>query len=39
MVAAYLKQRLEEAGLDRVFGVAGNYAAPFLDSVLVENGQ
>jgi indolepyruvate decarboxylase len=35
-VAAYLKQRLEEAGLDRVFGVAGNYVAPFLDTILAD---
>ncbi len=33
-VAGYLKQRLEQAGLDRLFGVAGNYAAPFLDTIL-----
>jgi TPP-dependent 2-oxoacid decarboxylase len=37
-VAAYLKQRLEELGLDRLFGVAGNYTAPFLDTIL-EDGQ
>ncbi|HXT15467.1 MAG TPA: thiamine pyrophosphate-binding protein [Gemmatimonadaceae bacterium] len=33
-VAAYLKRRLEELGLDRVFTVAGNYTAPFLDTIL-----
>lgn len=35
-VAAYLQYRLEELGLDHVFGVAGNYTAPFLDTI-VEN--
>jgi indolepyruvate decarboxylase len=33
-VAGYLKQRLEELGLERLFVVAGNYAAPFLDTIL-----
>ncbi|SOD89710.1 alpha-keto acid decarboxylase family protein [Spirosoma fluviale] len=33
-VAEYLKQRLEQVGLDRLFGVAGNYTAPFLNTVL-----
>lgn len=33
-VAGYLKQRLEELGLERLFGVAGNYTAPFLDTIL-----
>ena len=33
-VAGYLKTRLEEFGLDRLFGVAGNYTAPFLDTIL-----
>ena len=33
-VAGYLKTRLEELGLDRLFGVAGNYTAPFLDTIL-----
>jgi indolepyruvate decarboxylase len=33
-VAAYLKQRLEELGLERLFVVAGNYTAPFLDTIL-----
>jgi indolepyruvate decarboxylase len=36
-VAGYLKQRLEEAGLDRLFGVAGNYVAPFLDTILEDS--
>ena len=33
-VSDYLKARLEEIGLDRMFGVAGNYTAAFLDTVL-----
>ncbi|HLO89019.1 MAG TPA: thiamine pyrophosphate-binding protein [Nostocaceae cyanobacterium] len=33
-VAQYLKYRLEEQGLDRLFGVAGNYSAPLLDTIL-----
>lgn len=33
-VAGYLKQRLEELGLEQLFGVAGNYTAPFLDTIL-----
>ncbi len=33
-VAAYLASRLEQLGLDRMFGVAGNYTAPFLDTIL-----
>ncbi|WP_043390164.1 alpha-keto acid decarboxylase family protein [Archangium violaceum] len=33
-VAGYLKQRLEELELDRLFGVAGNYTAPFLNTIL-----
>lgn len=35
-VATYLKQRLEEMGLDRMFGVAGNYTAALLDTILVD---
>ncbi len=31
-VAGYLKTRLEQLGLDRLFGVAGNYTTPFLDT-------
>jgi indolepyruvate decarboxylase len=38
-VAAYLKQRLEELGLERLFVVAGNYAAPFLDTILEDPGS
>ena len=33
-VAKYLQLRLEELGLDHVFGVAGNYTAPFLDTIV-----
>lgn len=32
-VAQYLQYRLEEQGLDRIFGVAGNYAAAFLNTI------
>lgn len=32
-VAQYLKQRLEEVGCEHVFGVAGNYAAAFLNTI------
>ena len=35
-VAGYLKTRLEQLGLDRMFGVAGNYSAPFLDTILAD---
>jgi indolepyruvate decarboxylase len=35
-VATYLKTRLEQLGLDRMFGVAGNYTAPLLDTILVD---
>lgn len=33
-VAKYLQLRLEELGLGHVFGVAGNYTAPFLDTIV-----
>jgi indolepyruvate decarboxylase len=33
-VAKYLQLRLQELGLEYVFGVAGNYTAPFLDTIL-----
>lgn len=33
-VAQYLKIRLEQLGLERLFGVAGNYTAPFLNIIL-----
>lgn len=32
-VAEYLKIRLEEQGVDRIFGVAGNYSAAFLNTI------
>ena len=32
-VAKYLKQRLEEARVERIFGVAGNYSAAFLNTI------
>ena len=34
-VAEYLQQRLEELGLTRLYGVPGNYTAPFLNTELV----
>lgn len=33
-VAKYLKTRLEALGLKQLFGVAGNYTAPLLDTIL-----
>ncbi len=36
-IANYLKDRLEELGLDRMFGVAGNYTAALLDTILAED--
>ncbi len=36
-VSQYLLKRLKELELKRMFGVAGNYQAPFLDTVLEEN--
>jgi indolepyruvate decarboxylase len=33
-VAKYLQLRLEELGLDKLFGVAGNYTAPFLNTIV-----
>ncbi len=36
-VAEYLKTRLEQLGLDRMFGVAGNYTAAFLDTILADD--
>lgn len=35
-VATYLKTRLEQLGLDRMFGVAGNYTAALLDTILAD---
>jgi len=37
-VAEYLQQRLEELGLTRLYGVPGNYSAPFLNTIL-EDGE
>ena len=36
-VAGYLKARLEQLGLDRMFGVAGNYTAALLDTILADD--
>ena len=33
-VAKYLQIRLEEMGLTHLFGIAGNYTAPFLNTIL-----
>ncbi|WP_020536354.1 thiamine pyrophosphate-binding protein [Lewinella cohaerens] len=38
-VANYLKTRLVQLGVQDLFGVAGNYAAPFLDTVLADPAQ
>jgi indolepyruvate decarboxylase len=38
-VASYLKIRLEQLGLDRMFGVAGNYTAALLDTILADHGS
>lgn len=35
-VADYLHQRLTELGLGHLFGVAGNYTAPLLDTILAD---
>ena len=35
-VANYLRIRLEQLGIGHIFGVAGNYTAPFLDTILEE---
>lgn len=36
-VANYLRIRLEQLGIEHIFGVAGNYTAPFLDTILEED--
>lgn len=36
-VAKYLELRLEQLGLDRMFGVAGNYTAALLDTILADH--
>ncbi|GGH09772.1 alpha-keto acid decarboxylase family protein [Mucilaginibacter phyllosphaerae] len=33
-VAKYLQMRLEQMGLNHLFGIAGNYTAPFLNTIL-----
>jgi len=33
-VAQYLKYRLEQLGVEQLFGVAGNYTAAFMDTIL-----
>jgi indolepyruvate decarboxylase len=38
-VAGYLKHHLEELGLEKLFGVAGNYTAPFLDTILEDESS
>ncbi|WP_125559969.1 alpha-keto acid decarboxylase family protein [Pseudoalteromonas rubra] len=36
-VADYFKARLEEIGVDQMFGVAGNYTAALLDTILADS--
>lgn len=36
-VAEYLQARLEELGVRHLFGVAGNYTAPFLDTIVEDD--
>ncbi|NHN35917.1 alpha-keto acid decarboxylase family protein [Pseudomaricurvus alcaniphilus] len=36
-VADYLKTRLEQLGLEQMFGVAGNYTAALLDTILADS--
>jgi len=38
-VANYLLTRLVQLGVQDLFGVAGNYAAPFLDTILADPGE
>ncbi|TMN71271.1 thiamine pyrophosphate-binding protein, partial [Pseudoalteromonas maricaloris] len=35
-VADYFKARLEEIGVEQMFGVAGNYTAALLDTILAD---
>ena len=35
-VSNYLKDRLEQLGIDQMFGVAGNYTAALLDTILAD---
>jgi indolepyruvate decarboxylase len=36
-VASYLKTRLEDLGLSKLFGVPGNYTAPLLNTILEDS--
>lgn len=38
-VAEYLKIRLEQLGLQQMFGVAGNYTAPLLNTILADKNS
>ncbi|MCL1050998.1 thiamine pyrophosphate-dependent enzyme [Shewanella abyssi] len=38
-VADYLKARLEEVGVEQMFGVAGNYTAALLDTILADKSS
>ncbi len=38
-VSQYLKTRLEQLGLERMFGVAGNYTAAFLNTILQDKNS
>lgn len=35
-VAGYLKSRMEELRIEHMFGVAGNYTAPLLDTIIAD---
>ncbi len=35
-VAGYLKSRMEEIEIEHIFGVAGNYTAPLLDTIIAD---
>ncbi|MFT7213990.1 MAG: indolepyruvate decarboxylase [Granulosicoccus sp.] len=37
--ADYLKERLEQMGVQQMFGVAGNFTAPFLDTILQDSNS
>ena len=36
-VASYLKERMEQLNIHQMFGVAGNYTAPLLDTILADS--
>jgi indolepyruvate decarboxylase len=38
-VADYLKARMEQIGVEQMFGVAGNYTAAFLDTILADDNS